>query len=313
MTVPTPASRAAVWTNMGIVYVIWGSTYFAIAILIQSVPPMLGMGVRFVCAGILLGLILIATRGREALHVTRREGISAAGLGVLMLGGGIGVVALAERYVPSGVAALLVASVPIWAVLLRTVTGERPHLLTWLGIAIGLIGVAVLVRPTGEGFSGDRVLWSLLIVAGQVLFALGSFLTPKLGVPKDALVLVTYEMFFGGLMYFVWSRVGRESVDVSAITAHGWAALTYLIASAVVGYGAYTWLLSHVSLSIAMTYAYVNPVVAVILGTIGLHEPITWAIVIGGAITIAGVFLVITGERAETDEEVVITQAVESR
>jgi len=216
----------------------------------------------------------------------------------MMLTGGIGVVALAERYVPIGVAALLVATSPLMGVVLRSATGDRPHVLTWVGIAVGLLGLGLLLRPSSEGFTTDRLVWSGLILLGQILWAAGSFLTPKLRVPRDPLVLVSYEMFFGGLCFFLWSRLINEKVDISVISTRSWLAIAYLTVAGVVGYGAFTWLITHVPLSLAMTYAYVNPIVALTLGWFVLHQEVSQSIVIGGVFTLAGVGLVITGERS---------------
>lgn len=293
-----PPSRAAVWTNLWLVYIIWGSTYLGIAIAIETAQPMWSMALRLSGAGALMALILAVTRGPRVLRVPVREAASASLLGIMMLTGGIGVVALAERYVPIGVAALLVATSPLVGVILRSVTGDRPHVLTWVGIAVGLIGLALLLRPTGEGFTTDRIVWSGLILVGQVLWALGSFLTPKIRVPRDPLVLVSYEMFFGGLCFFLWSRLLSEKVDVSVISTRSWLAITYLTIAGVVGYGAFTWLITHVPLSLAMTYAYVNPIVALTLGWLVLQQEISQSIVIGGAFTLVGVGLVVTGERS---------------
>ena len=298
MPTTVPPSRAAVWTNLWLVYIIWGSTYLGIAIAIETAQPMWSMAIRLSGAGALMALILALTRGPRVLRVPVREAASASLLGVMMLTGGIGVVALAERYVPIGVAALLVATSPLVGVILRSVTGDLPHVLTWVGIAVGLIGLALLLRPTGEGFTTERVVWSGLILVGQVLWALGSFLTPKIRVPRDPLVLVSYEMFFGGLCFFLWSRLLNERVDVSVISTRSWLAITYLTIAGVVGYGAFTWLITHVPLSLAMTYAYVNPIVALTLGWLVLQQEISQSIVIGGAFTLVGVGLVITGERS---------------
>ena len=298
MPTTVPPSRAAVWTNLWLVYIIWGSTYLGIAIAIETAQPMWSMAIRLSGAGALMALILALTRGPRVLRVPVREAASASLLGVMMLTGGIGVVALAERYVPIGVAALLVATSPLVGVILRSVTGDLPHVLTWVGIAVGLIGLALLLRPTGEGFTTDRIVWSGLILVGQVLWALGSFLTPKIRVPRDPLVLVSYEMFFGGLCFFLWSRLLNEQVDVSVISTRSWLAITYLTIAGVVGYGAFTWLITHVPLSLAMTYAYVNPIVALTLGWLVLQQEISQSIVIGGAFTLVGVGLVITGERS---------------
>ena len=308
------ASRAVIATRLGLVWVIWGSTYLAIAIMLESIPPMFGMGTRFVLAAVLLAGFIVVFRDRRALTVPWQEIASAAGLGILMLSSGIGIVALAERYIPTGVAALLAASVPMWGTLIRAIAGDRPHRLTWIGIAIGLVGIIILVRPSSDGMSRDRVVWSLILLGGQILFVLGSFFTPRVPTPRDPLVLVTYEMFFGGLAFFIWSRMFSEHFDLSAVTSRSAIALLYLSFAAIVGYGSYTWLLTHVPLSLALTYAYVNPLVAVTLGWLVLGEAVTWALAIGGAITLIGVILVIQGERNRTvtlaDADL---QAVDSR
>ena len=298
MPTTVPPSRAAVWTNLWLVYLIWGSTYLGIAIAIETAQPLWSMAIRLSGAGALMALILALTRGPRALRVPVREAVSASLLGVMMLTGGIGVVALAERYVPIGVAALLVATSPLMGVVLRSATGDRPHVLTWVGIAVGLLGLGLLLRPSSEGFTTDRLVWSGLILLGQILWAAGSFLTPKLRVPRDPLVLVSYEMFFGGLCFFLWSRLINEQVDISVISTRSWLALAYLTVAGVVGYGAFTWLITHVPLSLAMTYAYVNPIVALTLGWFVLHQEVSQSIVIGGVFTLVGVGLVITGERS---------------
>ena len=314
-TAPRQApSRAVVATRLGLVWVIWGSTYLAIAIMIETVPPMFGMGTRFVLAALVLALLLLVFKGWRSIVVPWREIASAAGLGILMLSSGIGIVALAERYVPTGVAALLAASVPMWGTLIRAISGDRPHRLTWIGIAIGLVGIAILVKPAPEGMSRDRVVWSLILIGGQILFVIGSSFTPRLPTPRDPLLLVMYEMFFGGLAFFIWSSMFNEHFELSQVSTRSAAAVLYLTAAAIVGYGSYTWLLTHVPLSLALTYAYVNPLVAVSLGWLVLGEAVTWGLAIGGAITLIGVILVIQGERnrpvtlADAD-----LQAVDSR
>jgi len=292
-----PASRAAVWTNLWLVYIIWGSTYLGIALAIESAPPWWAMGVRITGAGILMALTLSVIRGPLVLRVPLRQAVNGGLLGAMMLTGGIGMIALAERYVPIALAALLVAASPLWGVLLRSVTGDRPHLLTWLGIGVGLLGLLLLLQPTTSGLSGQQVLWCAIVVVGQVLWVFGAFLTPRVGVPRDALVLVAYEMGLGGLAFFVWSALARENVDLSVITNRSWFGIIYLTIAGVVGYAAYTWLLTHVPLSLAQTNVYVNPVVAAILGYLVLGQSVTWALLIGGAVSLVGVALVVTGEK----------------
>ncbi len=293
---PAP-TRALVGTNLAIVYIIWGSTYLGIAVAIETAQPMWAMGVRVTGAGLLMTLVVAIFKGPRVLKVPLREAVSGAGLGLVMLTAGIGSVAMGERYVPIGVAALLVATGPLWGVLFRTVTGDRPHAFTWIGVAVGLLGLVMLLRPTGEGMSVDRITWSLVILCGQVIWTLGSFMAPKMTLPRDPLVLVAYEMTFGGVFFFLWSRLLHENVDLSVISTRSWVAILYLTTAGVVGYTGFTWLITHVPLSLAMTYAYVNPVVALFLGWLVLQQQITLALVLGGALTLAGVALVVTGER----------------
>jgi drug/metabolite transporter (DMT)-like permease len=125
----------------------------------------------------------------------------------------------------------------------------------------------------------------------------GAFLTPRVGVPRDALVLVAYEMGLGGLAFFVWSALAGEHVDLAVITNRSWFGIVYLTIAGVVGYAAYTWLLTHVPLSLAQTNVYVNPVVAAILGYLVLGQSVTWALLIGGGVSLVGVALVVTGEK----------------
>ena len=290
-------SQRAVWINLWLVYILWGSTYLGIALAIETAPPMWAMGVRITGAGIVMAIALVIVRGRQVLRVPLRQAIAGGLLGAGMLSGGIGVIALAERYVPIGVAALLVATAPLWGVLLRSITGDRPHALTWIGIAVGIIGLMLLLRPTGGGFTSQQVLWAVLIVLGQILWSTGAFLTPKIDVPRDPLVLVAYEMGIGGLFFFLWSRLLNEHVDLATISARSWWGIIYLLVAGVVGYAAYTWLLTHVPLSLAQTNAYVNPVVAALLGWAVLGQSITVALLVGGVVTLAGVALVVTGER----------------
>lgn len=295
-TAPAPASPAAVWTSLSLVYVIWGSTYLAIAITVESAPPMMSMGLRFVTAALLLGGFLVVRRGPAVLRVTRRQVASSAIVGFLLLFCGMGGLSYAERHVDTGIAALIVAVVPLWVVLLRLTAGDHPRPLTWIGIGIGLVGLAVLLHPGGSG--GSPLGWSLLIMGGSACWALGSFLQPKLDTPRNPLVLSFYEMLTGGaVLLLVGSGIG-ERVSPSTLTASSIWAWVYLVAiGSLVGYVAYVWLLDNAPLSLVSTYAYVNPVVAVGLGVLLHGEKVTGGLLLGGAIVVAGVVLVVTGER----------------
>jgi drug/metabolite transporter (DMT)-like permease len=300
-----PASSARVWGAIWIVYVVWGSTYLAIAMTIGSMPPMVALATRFLLAAMLLGGYLMIRRGPRHLAVPWRQIRGAAIIGTLLLGVGIGNVTLAERYVPSGVVALLVAVVPLWVVLLRTLTGDRPPLVTWLGVGLGLVGVAVLVLPgdhvasLGGASPTERALWSLAVVGGSACWAFGSFIQPRIAVPRDPLVLTTYEMIVGGLILLARGFLRGEHVgDMAGASARSWLGWGYLvIVGSIVAYTAYVWVLGHAPLSLVTTYAYVNPVVAVALGWCFNAEPLTIGVLLGGAIVVSGVVLVVSGER----------------
>ncbi|MEO6822598.1 MAG: EamA family transporter [Candidatus Nanopelagicales bacterium] len=297
----TTASPAQVWISLSLVYVIWGSTYLGIAVTVETMPPLQALGVRFLSAALLLGTFLVVRRGPGVIRVSRREVASSALLGFLMLVCAMGMLAYAEQHVATGVAALIVAIVPLWVVILRAISGDRPRLLTWLGVAVGLVGLAVLLLPrssAGQGEGDSRLWWSLGIMAGSSCWAIGSFLQPRLQTPRDPLVLTFFEMLAGGVFMIVIGTVIGERWDISAISARSIWALAYLITfGSLVGFVAYVWLIDNAPLSLVSTYAYVNPVVAVILG-IALHgEKVSSALLLGGAIVVVGVGMVVTAER----------------
>jgi len=294
------ASAAAVWTALVTVYVVWGSTYLGIRVVVESdIPPLLGMGTRFLAASALLLGFLAVRRGLKALRPTRRELRAATVVGVLLLLGGNGGVAVAEQTVPSGLAALIVGAVPLWFVLLRVAGGERPRVLTWWGVLVGFGGIAAISLPRG-GIEGVEAWGVALVLLASVSWALGSYASPKLGLPRDPLVATAYEMLTGGaVMTAVALAVGEGAdLDLAAVPAEGYLAWVYLVlVGSLLGYTAYVFLLAHAPLSLVGTYAYVNPVVAVALGWLILAEPVTAVVAVGGALVVVGVALVVSGER----------------
>lgn len=298
------ASPARVWVALSLVYVIWGSTYLGIAITVETMPALQSLGVRFLSAALLLGTFLVFRRGPGVLRVPARAVASSALLGFLMLVCAMGMLAYAERHVATGVAALIVAIVPLWVAILRAVSGDRPRRMTWLGVAVGLVGLAVLLLPRSAGGHGDSSLWwSLGIVAGSSCWAVGSFLQPRLATPSDPLVLTFYEMLAGGVLMIVIGTAIGERWDFSAISGRSIAALAYLITfGSLVGFVAYVWLIDNAPLSLVSTYAYVNPVVAVILGVLLHGETVSSGLLLGGAIVVVGVGMVVTAERRSRAE-----------
>jgi drug/metabolite transporter (DMT)-like permease len=279
------------------VYVVWGSTYLAIKYAVGGIPPFLAMGTRFLLAGAVLSAGVLVLRGRGAFRITRYQALTAAGCGLLLLVGGNGLVAVAEQDVDSGLAALLVAGTPLWVVLLRAVLRDRPSLATVAGLLLGLGGVAVLLVP---GLSGSSEIGPLLLVClSSVLWACGTVLSTRRPMPSDPFVTTVVEMAAGGTAMVVLGSLGGEwhRLEVAAVPASSWIAFAYLVlVGSVVGYSAFVWLLARAPLSLATTYAYVNPAVAVALGALLLDEPLTPSVVLGGAVIIAAVALVLTAE-----------------
>jgi len=306
-TVTKAAPPWALWTALGIVYVIWGSTYLGIRIVVHVAqqPPLFPTGVRFVIAGSVLASAVAIRRGWRAFRVPLKQAASGALHGFLFLFCGVGMVTIAEQTVPSGLAALLVAAMPLWVVLMRTGIGkERPAKLTWIGTAIGLGGIAVLARPNTQG---DVQLWGvLLILFATLCWAFGVFITPRLPLPDDNFVGAVFEMVGGGVVLLVVAAAVGEFNDfsVSDVPAEGWWAFIYLtLIGSVVAFSSFVWLLGHAPPSLVTTYAYVNPVVAVFLGWLILSEPVTRPVVIGGSLAVLGVALVVSAERPRRSSE----------
>jgi drug/metabolite transporter (DMT)-like permease len=306
--VATVAKRITpkVWFALVAVYLVWGSTYLGIALVIKTAPPLLSMGFRFLSAFLVLAIILLIFNGKNALKITKQELLSSMFLGGILLGFGLGNLTLAERYVPSGIAALIISALPIWVTIFQRIAGIKTRRITLIGIFIGLIGVAVIVLPGGTGpapgADPEKVkFWMFMILIGNIAWAFGTFMTQRIPIPKDPFVLTAYEMLFGGLVLTVASYFNGERFNVEIISnmseTSKWAWVYLVLIGSIVGYGAYVWLLNNTSLSLASTYAYVNPIIAVILGLIVLNEPVDWPLFFGGAIVLSGVALVVNGER----------------
>ncbi|MEU8433630.1 EamA family transporter [Streptomyces sp. NPDC029216] len=295
---PRRRISGAVWAALAVVYVVWGSTYLGIRIVVQTMPPFLSAGARFLTAGLVLAGIVAWRFGPSALRVTRAQLGSTAVVGLLLVLGGNGLVVLAETAVPSGLAALLVASVPMWVVVLRAATGDRPPARTLAGVLVGLAGLAVLTSP---GLSGEVRLWGvLLVVAGALAWSLGSFSAGRLPMPGNAFTGSAYQMLWGGAAQALvgLARGEQRGLDPGSFSTASWLALGYLVLiGSVVGFTAYAWLLQAAPLSLVATYAYVNPVVAVVLGALVLDEPVTLPIALGGAIVVAAVGVIVSTER----------------
>jgi drug/metabolite transporter (DMT)-like permease len=292
------ASALNVWLALGIVYVVWGSTYLAIAIAVETLPPLLWAGLRFALAGLLLAAWLAFRR--VDLRISKQELAGTAAIGVLLLAVANGLVVLAERTVPSGIAALIVASIPLWIVIYRIVAGERVGRDLLAGVFLGLIGVAILVVPGGLDGTIDPI-GALMLFGATLSWALGTVLSPRLQTPRNALVSTAYQMLAGGIVLLV-AGLGRgelANVDPATFSVRSMVAFAYLVVfGSLVAFSAYTWLLQNASVSLVSTYAFVNPVVAVLLGALILAEPITPSILIGAAVIVVAVAFIVVRQNA---------------
>ena len=276
------------------VYLIWGSTYLTIRLSIESFPPMLMAGSRFIFAGLLL-FAFAWRRGARRERITAAQWRSALVIGACLLIGGNGIVTWSEQYVASGLVALIVATAPLWMALLAPLFGGRR--ITWtvsLAVALGLAGVVLLLRP-GGAVPTD---WHTFVVPlSPLIWALGSLYAQRAPVPRQALVATAMEMLAGGVLLAILGLALGEAgrVHLASVTTVSVIAFVYLVLiGALVGYTAYIWLLQHVSSTAASTYAYVNPLVAVLLGAAVLGEPVTWLTAIAGAMILASVALILS-------------------
>lgn len=285
------------WTALGLVYVVWGSTYLGIRYVVESLPSLLTAGVRFAVAAALAGTWLLVRRGPAAFRADRRQLATAAVVGLLLLLGGNGGVTLAEDAdLPSGLTALLVAGVPLWVVVLRWARRDRPTTTTVLGVVLGFAGLAVLLLPGArpEGLGPVPV---LLVIGSSLLWAVGSFVASRGALPADPLLTTVVQMLAGAVGLTVAGLLRGEELDTSAVQTSSVVALGYLIVfGSLVAFTAYSWLLSNAPISWVSTYAYVNPVVAVLLGVWLVDEQVTVTTVVGGAITLAAVAVVVAEE-----------------
>ncbi|HZC05538.1 MAG TPA: drug/metabolite exporter YedA [Ktedonobacterales bacterium] len=285
---------------LGLVYVIWGSTYLGIRFADQTMPPLLMGGVRFLIAGTLLYLWC---RARGIPTPSWREWRSTGVVGLCLLAGGNGTVIVVEQQVPSGIAALLVALVPLWIVVLQWLrrSSVRPTLRTLAGVGLGLVGVGLLATH-GGGTGGQGVNpMALLLVLSSGIWAWGTLYAQRATLPSSPLMSTAVEMLVGGAALLLAGIVAREPAMLAGhtISVKSWLALGYLIIfGSIVAYTAYTWLLRKASPALVSTYAYVNPLVAVLLGWVFAGESVTHWTLISSAIIVSSVVLITLPRRA---------------
>jgi drug/metabolite transporter (DMT)-like permease len=296
------ASTKQLWAALAVVYVVWGSTYFGIKVAVETMPPFLAAGTRFLTAGAILSIVLLA-QGRS-LRVTKRELLSSAFIGLLLLTLGVGVVHLAETRIDSSVAAMIAGTVPLQVIVLRTATGDRVARRLQAGTAVGLVGLALVLLP-GIG-SGSTAVGLLVMVAASMSWSIGSFVSPRLALPKDPFVASALEMLFGGLFLTSGALASGEggSVDGHTFAASSVAAWVYLVlVGSLIGFSAYAWLLGAAPISLVVTHQYVNPLVAIALGMLLLGERPSPLTLVGAALVVGAVYTAVRSESPARSQE----------
>jgi drug/metabolite transporter (DMT)-like permease len=296
-----PAPRGArIWIGLLTLYLVWGSTYLAISYAVETIPPFLMAGVRFLSAGLLLVAWRVAREGRTFERPTRREWRDSAIVGALLIGGGMGMVAFGEQTVPSGITALLIAMMPVWvAVLGRLFLGERLPRLAIVGIVVGFVGVAILIGPSAFGGAGSlEAIGLAAILVSPIAWATGSlFASHRATLPRHSLMATGLQMVLGGGLLLAVGAVTGElgALRLDRITTVSLVALLYLtVIGSLVAYTTYGWMLRVAPLPLVSTYAYVNPVVAVVLGFLIAGETVDPRTIVAGGVIVFAVALIVT-------------------
>jgi drug/metabolite transporter (DMT)-like permease len=276
------------------VYVIWSSTYLAIRIAVHDLPPLMMASARFLAAG---GVMLAVARRRGAAWPPARDWLRMLPIGVLLFLGGNGGVTLAEESVSSGGAAVVCATMPLWVGVLGALLGEKPTAREWISLVLGFIGVLVLMG--GPALAG-KPFHVALVIASPILWALGSLLarrTKDIGGKHATVMGAGMQMLLGGLVLALVAALRGEPLPVHA-SAQAWLALAYLVVfGSLIGFTAYAWLLGHARPVVATSYAYVNPVLAVLIGAALYGEPLGWTTAAANALIVGAVMLALAKRR----------------
>jgi drug/metabolite transporter (DMT)-like permease len=291
---------ATVWLALVTIYLVWGSTFIALAIVVRDLPPFLSMAVRHLLAGALL-LAWALPRGDVAGdRIGRPQILAGFVFGGLLFLLGHGSLAWAQQTVPAGVAALLVGSIPIWMALIdRVVFGRRLRSSAYLGFVLGFVGLAFLVDPFGEG-SIDRI-GAVVIILGALSWSAGSLYSRGAALPKRPLVSAGLGAVCGGILC-LGVAVPAGELGQASWSAQSLLALGYLVvAGSLVGFTAYVWLLRAAPVSLVATYAYVNPIVAVALAWLLLGETVTLQMLAAGASIVVAVALIVRASGAAVE------------
>ena len=299
------ASRAQIIAAFASIYLIWGSTYLAISYAVETIPPFIMGGIRFVVSG---AMLYLWARYRGAPRPTRLHWRNAIVAGGFLLLGGNGAVVWAEQFVPSGLTALLVSILPFWLVIIEWVRPprKRPSGAVLVGLVLGFIGIVVLVGPSDVGGHGDvSPIGALVLILGSLSWAIGSFWSRDAQLPESGLLTTGMEMLGGGALLLIVGAVTGElaHTDIHRISNASAVGLLYLITfGSLLGFTSYIWLLDKVSPARLGTYAYVNPIVAVLLGWAIAGERLSIRTGVAAAIVICAVALITTARSTATTQ-----------
>ncbi|MHB8584471.1 MAG: EamA family transporter [Thermoplasmatota archaeon] len=297
----TPVKRWQVIAAFAAVYTIWGSTYLAIRFAIDSIPPLFVAGLRALVAG---GALFTFLRIRGAPRLTAKEWIGGGIVGTLLLFGGNGGVSYAELALPTGLTAVIVATVPLWIVILGWAFfgAGRPRATQIAGLLVGLLGILVLAAPGLASAGGATVPLAMvaLLLAATASWGLGSVLSRRVALPESTLYATSIEMLVGGVIIVIGAFALGEGSHFSpaAVTTRSWIAMAYLVVfGSLIAFVAYGWLLKHVAHAKVATYAYVNPIVALALGIVFNREALTPSLLLASALILAAVVLLTLSPR----------------
>lgn len=314
------ADRGAIWLGLLVLYLVWGSTYLAISIAVETLPPFLMAAVRFgIASAVMFGWVVLRQRGRIQ-WPSRREWRDSAVVGTLLLAGGMGFVSWGSQTIPSGIVALLIAMMPMWVAIFGAILlGQRLPRLAGAGVVVGFAGVALLVGPTISGGNGALDPAGLAVVLlSPISWSLGSlYASHRARLPGDPIMATAAQMSIGAIALATLGVATGEPASLSGavFSIDSLVALAYLtIVGSLLAFTTYGWLLRVAPLPLVITYAYVNPVVAVILGGLVRQEPIDGRTVLAGAVIVAAVALIVTARgRMSAPERISLPPAPSER
>ena len=291
-----------IWVPLVTLWIVWGSTYLGTSAAVQSMPPLLSAGSRYLVASVPLFIGLAVVLGPRTLVLSRAHVRATVVMGIGIIGIWAATSSLSQRYLPSGIAALIGSTIPVWIVLIRLAAGDRPSRLTGTGVSVGLAGVALMLVPGGivpVGGATDRaaLFWALVMLAGSVSWAYFSWRSTGMDLPANSIVTAAYQLMWAGAAVMAVGLLAGERVDVSTYTTASWLGWGWLVLASVIGYTAFTFLIANAPISLVSTFPYVNPMVAVFLGWLVLDEPLSRSVLVGLVVVLGGVVLVVTGEQ----------------